>query len=390
MQKYSFLSLSGLAPQVITEAAWSLARQHYPPLVPSKVEVIATGVGEAYGRAQLLGEPRTDPISGQPVPEVADRWSTFCQETFGHYVPIRFNCPTVGGQPLADITGIDADRRFADLCYRLVAEHTAPDQPPLIGSMAGGRKTLGAHLMTAFAVYARPQDRLIHVLVHPASAERDPQFFYPHPGTDVRVHRVDVPFPRLRTVITAGSAADPVRDALARGVDLRDLLAVVQPLLDAERTPDTFALSLRNGHALLTASLSGEEISVVRLTPAEAATFLVVANQLEREDDSFRLDALIGSAAIETQRMAVLAACNRFEPLRPWSTPADVSKAISRLNRSLARSPLIARFFSVESDVMTEATYYRWAEPLSAPLSIMAPESPETWPFSGIPMPHAL
>ena len=127
---YTLLALSGLAPQVVTEAAWSLARQHAPPLVPERVEVVATGVGEAVGRALLLGEPARDPVTGAEVDHRADRWSPFCHDTFGHPVPLAFHVPTAGGQPLADVTGVDADRRFADICYALVARLTRPGTPP--------------------------------------------------------------------------------------------------------------------------------------------------------------------------------------------------------------------------------------------------------------------
>lgn len=385
MRTYTLLALAGLAPQVVTEAVWSLARQHHPPFIPSAVEVIATGVGEAHGRALLLGEPRIDPVSGEPIPHAADRWKEFCQEVLGQRVPLRFHVPDAGGQPLTDVTGVDADRRFADLCYHLVAQLTAPDQPPLVGSLAGGRKTLSAHLMTAFAVYARPQDRLIHVLVHPASAERNADFFYPRPGSEVRVHRIDVPFPRLRTLLSTSAAGE----ALARGADLRELLAILQPLLDAEQTPESFVLAFKRGHATLAAAVHQGDLGTVRLTPAETATLLVVADA-GGENGRIRLDALVGDVATEAQRTSVLAACGRFEPLRPWSAPADVSKAVSRLNRSLAESPLLARFFSVESDVQREATYYRLAEPLPVPLSTSASSRLGQWPFTNILAPSPL
>ena len=380
MSPYTLLALSGLAPQVVTETAWSLARQHHPPLVPQSVEVIATGVGEAVGRALLLGEFTYDPVTGQPVPHGADRWTPFCDEVFGQPVALRFHTPRASGQPLPDVTGVEADRRFADLCYRLVAEHTRRDTPPLVGSLAGGRKTMGAHLMAAFAVLARPQDRLVHVIVHPATAERDPGFFYPRPDSDVRVHRVDVPFPRLRAVLEEG----PLRAALHASTDLRSLLDAVQPFLDAEQRPDALDLSLRNGHAILAASLGGETLASVRLTPAEAATLLVVSDALASAHSRVRLDALVENPAAEAQRAAVLDACARFEPLRPWTVPADVSKAVSRLNHSLAQSPLLARFLSVESDVTAEATRYRWAEPLPSPLSVTRERSASRWPFEHV------
>ncbi|MFN4149168.1 MAG: CRISPR-associated ring nuclease Csm6, partial [Rhodocyclaceae bacterium] len=45
-------------------------------------------------------------------------------------------------------------------------------------SIAGGRKTMGFYLGYAFSLYARPQDRLSHVLVS-APFESHPEFFYP-------------------------------------------------------------------------------------------------------------------------------------------------------------------------------------------------------------------
>lgn len=377
MTTYTLLALSGLAPQVVTEAAWSLARQHQPPLVPRSVEIVATGVGEAAGRALLLGEDARDPVTGAAVAHGADRWGPFCQETFGHRVPLSFHVPRVDGQPLPDVTGVGADRRFADVCYGLVARLTASGEPPLVGSLAGGRKTLSAHLMTAFSVYARPQDRLVHVLVHPASAERDPNFFYPRPGSDARVHRVDVPFPRLRTVLADGRA----REAVQNGAGLRELLAALQPHVDAERTPDATTLRFVDGHATLGASLGPEPLATVRLTPAEGATLAVVADAVLAGGGTVRLDALVGSRDVEAQRAAAMGACGRFTTLRPWTSPADVSKAVSRLNAALARAPLLARFFSVESDVRAEATDYRWAEPPPAPLVVHVPAGAREWPF---------
>ncbi|MFT4626580.1 MAG: hypothetical protein ACI8PZ_005257 [Myxococcota bacterium] len=42
-----------------------------------------------------------------------------------------------------------------------------PPDVQLIGSVAGGRKTMAAGLQAAFTMYAEPTARLVHVLVHP-------------------------------------------------------------------------------------------------------------------------------------------------------------------------------------------------------------------------------
>ena len=230
--------------------------------------------------------------------------------------------------------------------------------------------------MTAFAVYARPQDRLVHLIVHPASAERDPDFFYPHAGSEARVHRVDVPFPRLRSLL----ASSPVGVALEEGADLRGLLAEIQPHLDAERVPDALSLSFYDGYAELSATGPDIRAMPVRLTPAQAATLAVVAEAIAEGGGRTRLDALAVSPPVEAQRTAVIGECGRYTTLTPWTASADVSKAVSRLNAALSESPLVARFASIESDVHADATEYRWAEPLEKPLTLSStPES--SWPF---------
>ena len=313
---------------------------------------------------------------------MADRWSPFCQDTFGQPVPLHFHVPTAEGQPLADVTGVEADRRFADLCYGLVAELTRPDCPPLVGSLAGGRKTLSAHLMAAFAVYARPAGP---PHPRPGAPRRAPsairRSFTQTPDSEARVHRVDVPFPRLRTILEGS----PLRTVLHEQADLRTLMATVQPFVDAEQIPDAFSLALGDGRAELAALLAGDMLASVHLTPAETATLLVLADGLAAGTANVRLDTLAENPKAEAQRAAVLEACGRYELLRPWTAPSDASKAVSRLNRALSHSPLLARYFSVESDVTAEATFYRWAEPHPAPLTVHALRALEPWPLVHLP-----
>jgi hypothetical protein len=132
----------------------------------------------------------------------------------------------------------------------------------------------------------------------------------------------------------------------------------------------------------VTGSVRDETLASVRFTPAEAATLLVMAESIEAGRGRVRLDALVENATVETQRAAVSDACSRFAALRPWAMPDDVSKAISRLNRSLSSSPLIARYLAIESDISAAATHYRWSEPLPVHLSLAYEARPHAWPFT--------
>src|SRR5690554_4447561 len=206
-ESYVLLIATGQSPQVLTETVWSLARQQQPALFPSSVEVVTTAAGEAYLRARRLGDLQYDPISGTLIEDATNRWAPFCQEVLGmtEVVPLNIHVPKSHGLPLEDVQTLGDDAAFADLCYGLVERLTREDMPPVVGSIAGGRKTMSAHLMTAFSVFARPADRLAHVLVSP-----DPlpgplrnTFYYPTEETAglVRIRRVDIEFPRLRGVL---------------------------------------------------------------------------------------------------------------------------------------------------------------------------------------------
>lgn len=71
--------------------------------------------------------------------------------------------------PLADVrTPADARSMDARLFERVQAlTRDLPADVVLIGSLAGGRKTMSAGLQGAFSLLGRPQDRLVHVLLDP-------------------------------------------------------------------------------------------------------------------------------------------------------------------------------------------------------------------------------
>ena len=73
-------------------------------------------------------------------------------------------------------------------------------------SLAGGRKTMGSALQSAFSLQARPEDRLVHVLTHPAIVGPDLRnFTIPDPSLpiplDQQVAVHEVLFPPLRTLM---------------------------------------------------------------------------------------------------------------------------------------------------------------------------------------------
>jgi hypothetical protein len=86
--------------------------------------------------------------------------------------------PGPDGRELSDIRTPDENASAADTITAIVARLTSDANAALHVSIAGGRKTMGFYLGYAFSLYARPQDRLSHVLVS-APFESHPEFFFP-------------------------------------------------------------------------------------------------------------------------------------------------------------------------------------------------------------------
>jgi CRISPR-associated protein (TIGR02584 family) len=381
---YNLLIATGYSPQVITETVWSFARQHQPTLQPACVHVVTTAGGAAQVRALLLGEDALDPVRGMPVEGAEPRWDAFCTDLFDRPIPLECHvAESAGGKPLTDIRTPSEDERFADLCYKLVADLTEAKQLPLIGSIAGGRKTMSAHLMTAFSVYARAHDQLTHILVTPSKYEHDRDFFYPTPevADAVRIDRVDLDFPRLRHLLDAdliGNLPDDRRD-------LRGILDALAPHLAQERKPHHVALHLSSEGGTLDffADADGTEpLDAVRLTRSAATTLLVLHEHIQKHGGAVPVRALFADAETEgrraaarhpvhRQRAAVMKLCN-YDSVAPWTEASDVSKAVHDLRKRLEPCPLAARFFHPERVTLADGnSAYAWPETLPSGVELV-------------------
>ena len=199
----TLLAVTGLSPQIVTETLYALAVAQTPAFAPTEIHLLTTAEGARLARAALLHTDdgqfhtllRDYPQAGHPA----------FDESHIHVIA------GPGGQPLADIRTLEENAAAADAITALVARLTADSENALHVSIAGGRKTMGFYLGYAFSLYARPQDRLSHVLVtSPFESHQD--FFYPprsprrlaardggHIDTaDAVVTLADIPVVRLR------------------------------------------------------------------------------------------------------------------------------------------------------------------------------------------------
>jgi len=153
-EPYVLLAPLGTSPGVLTETVWSLAQDG---LVPATVHVMTTATGWEVVAGDLGFETENA------------RWDRLSRGVCGLDRPIPVERHVVrgrNGRELRDIRHEQDDLAFGAACYALVRRLTeATNRPPVVGSIAGGRKTMSAHLMTAFCLCARQQDRLVHVLI---------------------------------------------------------------------------------------------------------------------------------------------------------------------------------------------------------------------------------
>ncbi|MDP2811898.1 MAG: CRISPR-associated ring nuclease Csm6 [Rhodocyclaceae bacterium] len=163
------LAVTGLSPQIVTETLYALAHAQ-PAFIPTEIHLLTTLEGARLARAALL-----HPDGGQFHALLAD------YPNIGRPAFDEANIHVItdhNGQPLSDIRTPAENAAAADAITALVAELTTDDAAALHVSIAGGRKTMGFYLGYAFSLFARPQDRLSHVLVSPPF-ESHPEFFFP-------------------------------------------------------------------------------------------------------------------------------------------------------------------------------------------------------------------
>lgn len=203
------VSVCGLTPQVVTETLFALAQHTQPPFVPTEVHLVTTREGAR--RVQLL---LLNPADGA-LRGLAAEWGL-------PELPAAFDGGGIHvvadgeGRQLDDIVEPHDHLAAADVLTGLLRDLASDPEAALHVSIAGGRKTLGFLAGYVLSLFARPQDRLSHVLVVP-ELEQHPQFFYPPRQPRVLVGRsnqpvtadacavrlAEIPFVRLREGLPA-------------------------------------------------------------------------------------------------------------------------------------------------------------------------------------------
>jgi len=204
-------SLLGMSPGVLTETLWALAAEN-PPVFPDMVVVLTTEEGSKRLTEFLLESGNWDKF----VQVLCERYGA-CEGKlrFGPAQDhIRLFPRPDGGGNLEEITNAVESEAAADYMMRCLREFTEDPGTRVIASIAGGRKTMSALLLSCMSLLGRTQDRLCHVLVsRPYDDPRlTPPFLFPepavvhsvpgaeteHPSEQAVIELIEVPFVRVR------------------------------------------------------------------------------------------------------------------------------------------------------------------------------------------------
>jgi len=181
------LCITGMTPQIVTETLYALAHQE-ERFIPTEIHLITTSDGEKRINDTLLRKPQGELAAmSKDYPELGN-----LEECTKVHV-IR----GADGAPLPDIRTVEDNETAANFIVKEVAKYTGHENAALHVSIAGGRKTMGFLLGYAVSVFARPQDRLSHVLVSPPEFESPGLAFY-YPPKKPRELALNSPPPKPR------------------------------------------------------------------------------------------------------------------------------------------------------------------------------------------------
>jgi CRISPR-associated protein (TIGR02584 family) len=319
MAKVHLILGLGKSPGILTETVWWYARRGDEI---TGIEAWTTAEG-ARALATFVTETRwiaLEEATGAKLPARPERWGVPPSEVGAGFSVVTF--VDAEGTPLSDIrTRSDADAVAAQLYDRLNdLRRRLSDDVWLRGSVAGGRKSMGSALQTAFVLHARPCDHLVHVLLHPEIERRAASFAFPGDGSvdldvphEAQVDLYEVPFPRLRTLLDS---------PLARKANLSRLLDGSYRDLWEPRSADVRAeLRLRRhpGGSKWTLALSdGLELDL-NLSQGALLAAIVRAGRdgLAQKDLPERMAALHREASVtdENARKVLQALRNRMDGL---------------------------------------------------------------------------
>ena len=180
----------GMSPAVLTETVWALAQEN-PPVIPDEVVVITTKNGCDKILAGFFDENAV--------------WETL-REKLGADDKLRFESDSSVRiisndlREFEDIATPEENEQAADFFLNVLREYSQNPDTQIIASLAGGRKTMSALLLSCMSLLGRKNDRVCHVLANDDYIRENINFYFPKNKAEEKAAQIrlsDIPFVRI-------------------------------------------------------------------------------------------------------------------------------------------------------------------------------------------------
>ena len=333
----------GTSPAVLTETVWALTKRT-PPIIPDEVCVLTTTIGRQAIVKHLFeneGWQRLVKALAKAGVPIEGRLRFGLGGEF-----IRIPSTADGSAELADIMTDEDNSLVADFFLSTIRQFTEDPSTVLYTSIAGGRKTMGALLLSCMSLVGRTDDHVLHVLVNPPfDGNVDPPFLFPERNVkytprgggqpltfkDASISLVDIPFVKMR-----GWYQDKFKSPSPRYSDLVRAAQSAGP--EATVSKPMLRFDLDDGALFV-------DEDCVRLSPVEFIT-LATDILLAPKDLASTLVKIHGRSGGDFGWLGDFASGyaggTKFE--RMSSAKADLTRARSSLRTKLRKVPFLEPF----------------------------------------------
>lgn len=195
--KNILICVSGLTPQIVTETLFCLAVKEKTPI--DEIYVLTT----KRGREVILGKD-SHPVT--PKTSLKNEIDNLCNK-YKIKKPLfaeNDNHIIVAKEESIELPDIRTDKDnilFPNKVCEFIRDKSSDPNSTLYCSITGGRKSMSVHLANALSIFAREQDKLLHVLT---KEEHEFKGFYPMNKKEAEdLELSEIPFVRLRSILAA-------------------------------------------------------------------------------------------------------------------------------------------------------------------------------------------
>ena len=203
------IATMGSSPAVLTETVWALAHLK-EPVVPDEIVVLSARNSVDKMRQELLNG--NNPVWEKLLLRLRkDKIDIDGKLIFG---PMSIHViPDDRKNEMWDLRSSEDNLLAADFMMQEIRKYSESPDTEIIASIAGGRKTMSALLLSCMTLLGREEDKVVHVLL-PEELEggAEPSFYFPqkgvvhvskrtgkkYKGEKLRSELFEVPFVRMR------------------------------------------------------------------------------------------------------------------------------------------------------------------------------------------------